>query len=348
MNWKRRAANGAGVLLALVLLATPAKGEPNNWEHWRSLNNVGNLFPQIVGIQQLPVVDWLGYPTTSITNPSTGRGRFFYSTTDNQMHCLNSDGSSCLSSAGAGGTVTNIATTGPIGGGPITTTGTITCTTCATSAGSETSGNVVTGAGGKAIQDSGVALSALQTTANVSAGCISGCYYALGLGDGATAAFAAGSALGTANQPAFFRIYNSQARSITTGCFEVTVLSAAGNADVAVYSVSGTALTRIWHTGAKSTTNIGAQCGTATVANLAAGQNYYVAFCADNIVATVGQLVGNAGGIPAIMGGANAPNTYGLNATDVSTGGVCPASATTTNITNNSVKLLATGLEVFN
>lgn len=39
-------------------------------------------------------------------------------------------GGSCTISGGGSGTVTSIATTGPIGGGTITTTGTITCTTC--------------------------------------------------------------------------------------------------------------------------------------------------------------------------------------------------------------------------
>lgn len=48
------------------------------------------------------------------------------------------------------GSVTNIATTAPIGGGPITTTGTITCTTCVTSAASLTNNAVVVGGGGQA------------------------------------------------------------------------------------------------------------------------------------------------------------------------------------------------------
>ena len=108
----------------------------------------GTATGQIVGLQQAPVLDYLGYPTTSITDPSTGRGRVFYSTTDNQLHCLNSDGSSCLSSAGGGGTVTNIATTGPISGGPITTTGTISCPTCTTSAAAITNNVLAKGSGG--------------------------------------------------------------------------------------------------------------------------------------------------------------------------------------------------------
>jgi hypothetical protein len=54
--------------------------------------------------------------------------------------------------AAGAGTVTNIATTSPITGGPITTTGTIACATCVTSAASLTSNALITGAGGQAAQ----------------------------------------------------------------------------------------------------------------------------------------------------------------------------------------------------
>lgn len=53
-------------------------------------------------------------------------------------------------STGGSGTVTNIATTGPITGGPITSTGTIACATCTTNASALTSGQLVVGAGGQA------------------------------------------------------------------------------------------------------------------------------------------------------------------------------------------------------
>lgn len=82
------------------------------------------------------------------------------------LQAVNTDGSGNISIAGGGGgggTVTNIATTAPITGGPIATTGTIACATCTTSAASLASGNVLTGAGSQALQDSGTALSALAT-----------------------------------------------------------------------------------------------------------------------------------------------------------------------------------------
>lgn len=55
------------------------------------------------------------------------------------------------SPCGSGGTVSSIATTSPIGGGPITTTGTITCTTCAVASGSLTSGLILTGNSGNQV-----------------------------------------------------------------------------------------------------------------------------------------------------------------------------------------------------
>jgi hypothetical protein len=96
---------------------------------------------------------------------TSGTGAPTGSCTANQIYVNQSNGNlySCsggswvLSGGGGSGTVTNIATTGPISGGPITTTGTISCPTCTTSAGSLASGNIVTGAGSKAVQDSGIA-----------------------------------------------------------------------------------------------------------------------------------------------------------------------------------------------
>lgn len=54
---------------------------------------------------------------------------------------------SIASSGGGGGGVTSVATTSPITGGTITSTGTIACATCVTSAAALTSGQLVAGAG---------------------------------------------------------------------------------------------------------------------------------------------------------------------------------------------------------
>lgn len=74
------------------------------------------------------------------------------SATSGHVATFNGTNGSLLQDGGAlpTGTVTSIATTGPIGGGTITATGTITCTTCVTSAASLTSGAVVIGSGSQA------------------------------------------------------------------------------------------------------------------------------------------------------------------------------------------------------
>ncbi len=94
---------------------------------------------------QEQILDFYGQPAAP-ANPPTNYGRVYYDTATSQMKCLNSDGTNCLSSAGTG-TVTSIATTSPITGGTITSTGTIACATCVTSAASLTSGAIVLGAG---------------------------------------------------------------------------------------------------------------------------------------------------------------------------------------------------------
>lgn len=66
----------------------------------------------------------------------------------------------------ASGTVTNIATTAPITGGPITTTGTIACATCAIGPGSSVAGNIpaFTNTDGVTLADSGLRVSPIFST----------------------------------------------------------------------------------------------------------------------------------------------------------------------------------------
>lgn len=68
------------------------------------------------------------------------------------------------SGGGGSGTVTSVATTSPITGGTFTTTGTIACATCVTSAASLTSGAIVIGGGSQA--------SATDTSATLTAGAL--------------------------------------------------------------------------------------------------------------------------------------------------------------------------------
>lgn len=68
-----------------------------------------------------------------------------------------------IGGGGGSGTVTSIATTSPITGGPITTTGTIGCATCTTNAAALTANALVIGGGGQATS----ALGSLGTTTTV-------------------------------------------------------------------------------------------------------------------------------------------------------------------------------------
>lgn len=68
--------------------------------------------------------------------------------------CVHTDASGNLTIAaadcGTGGSVTSVATSAPLGGGPITVTGTITCTTCTTNAAALTLNMPLVGGGGQA------------------------------------------------------------------------------------------------------------------------------------------------------------------------------------------------------
>lgn len=110
MQWKHVARYSTGVLLLLALWAIPANGNPDLtlpplpiFSDWML------AMPQIVGIQQVPVLDFNGYPDSSINNPSTGKGRVYFSTTTNQLTCITSTGASCMAGGGGGsGTVTSV------------------------------------------------------------------------------------------------------------------------------------------------------------------------------------------------------------------------------------------------
>lgn len=101
--------------------------------------------------------------------------------------CLTGNGTGAITGSGtcntSNATVSSIATTGPIGGGTITTTGTITCTTCVTSSAALTSNSLMIGAGSQA--------SAVTTTGT-------GVLTALGVNVGSAGAFVTfNGALGT-------------------------------------------------------------------------------------------------------------------------------------------------------
>jgi hypothetical protein len=92
-------------------------------------DNLGNLFfnGSTSGTAKIGVAAVAGTPCEillPVTSPTVGQ--FLQSAAPSSGNCQTS-----WATAGSG-TVTNIATTAPLGGGPITSTGTLTCTTCQT------------------------------------------------------------------------------------------------------------------------------------------------------------------------------------------------------------------------
>lgn len=122
------------------------------------------------GVSSVGLVGTANQVIVSGTSPITSSGTFTLSLPVNfptlgsvtDGHCtqwskvsstltLVDSGSTC-SGGGGGGSVTSIATSSPITGGTITTSGTIACPTCVTSAASLTSTAIMTGAGSQGSQ----------------------------------------------------------------------------------------------------------------------------------------------------------------------------------------------------
>jgi hypothetical protein len=306
-------------------------------------------------------------------NVTSGVGAPSGSCTANQIYINQSNGNiySCsggswvLSGGGASG-VTSVTGTSPVvsSGG---TTPAISCPTCTTSAAAITNNVLAKGSGGgqglanSTITDGGGGVQvgsptggaegagtinatglfvnggAAQVQTNVSTGCMVGCTYGVGNGEGFPLYGSTTIAMGTANQGQFVRFYNSSLRKLGNAVVRTATSSAGGHFSVGVYSISGTTATLIWTTGSQSTasatTNIAV---TPTSVNLLAGSSYYIAWCADNTTAT---LLGptNAGAANAFPSGTGGPaNTWGIDATDLCATGVLPSTVTTTNIVNNA------------
>lgn len=188
----------------------------------------------------------------------------------------------------------------------------------------------------KETADFNYTLSVSGDTAGTSVtGCTSGCSYILTTADEPAAAYAAnGPALASANQGRYVRFFNSMQRRLGNVCVNIWTASAGGHGDVGVYSVSGTTGTLRWHTGSFSTTSTGNICTTPTAYTMAAGANFYVAWCADSTTVLLTSFPHpNAA---SVNGGSGAPaNTWGPDATDTCSAGVLPNTITTTNITND-------------
>lgn len=104
-------------------------------------------------------------------------------------HCLLGNGTNYVDSSScntSSATVSSIATTAPLGGGTITTTGTLTCSTCTTNASALTSNVLVKGSGGQATQTSSITDNATTVTTTDTGGYVAPVFTA----NGTTAGFA--------------------------------------------------------------------------------------------------------------------------------------------------------------
>jgi len=174
----------------------------------------------------------------------------------------------------------------------------------------------------------------------VTMGCTSGCAYFVTLENTATPLLA-GAVVATANNVYVSRFWNSTQKLLgATGCVQVTTLDSGGTVDVGIYSLSGTTLTRQWHTGPLSTTTATQVCGTSlSTFTMLAGTNYYLAYCASNTTSIISEMYpgGPANASTKMLSGTSAPaNTFGINSTDVCSSGALLSTMSSTNITNNS------------
>jgi hypothetical protein len=145
------------VLQSKNLNAASANGELDLGANVASFGGVLGLLGATSGTAKIQVAAVAGTPNPLQLPTATG--------TSGQVLSTNGANPQVLSwiAAGGTGTVTNVATTSPITGGPITTTGTIACATCVTSAAALTSNQLMTGAGSQASQTLGT----LGTTTTV-------------------------------------------------------------------------------------------------------------------------------------------------------------------------------------
>lgn len=112
--------------------------------------------------------------TTDPTGTACAANALYVRSTNGFLYTCDA-GVFALLSGGSSGTVTNIATTGPITGGPITTTGTIACPTCTTSAAAITNNVLAKGSGGaqglanSSVTDNGTTVAATEPISSTGA-----------------------------------------------------------------------------------------------------------------------------------------------------------------------------------
>jgi hypothetical protein len=137
----------------------------------------------------------------------------------------------------------------------------------------------------------------------------------------------------------FARFWNSTPRKLGTTCIAgVQTADSGGHMHMGVYSIAGSTLTLQYDCGAMSTTGSApfqVVASSVTAYTMSSGQNYYIAYCADNSTSIPYTLLN----VPVIYGGGGLPsNAFGIDSADSCTASAAalPSTVTVTNITNTS------------
>ncbi len=132
-QWTVAFCNSTGVFCASTPL-TIGHSDPQDISV--SLRSVAPILPSI-----LPYLDLVAN-LSNPTNPDYGAARIFYNQNTARVEAIDPNGVNVLFGGSGGGGVSSIATTAPIVGGPITSTGTISCPACALGPGTSGAGHV--------------------------------------------------------------------------------------------------------------------------------------------------------------------------------------------------------------
>jgi hypothetical protein len=200
----------------------------------------------------------------------------------------------------------------------------------------------------------GITMSSANGVVGVAQGCSLACQYLLTL-ENTGVVVQNSAAASVVEQPNLFKFFNPTTKRLGTTAFTVITTAASSHYDVGVYSISGTALNLIWHTGSLSGSSTGQVTATiSSAAILSAGTTYYLAFCTDStslVVAGIGGAGGTATNFSNFFGGAGSPaNTFGQdgNAADKCSLGVLPSTLTSTNITNSTTQVVVPAVLISN
>ncbi len=159
-QWTVAFCNSTGVFCASTPL-TIGHSDPQDISV--SLRSVAPILPSI-----LPYLDLVAN-LSNPGNPDYGAARIFYNQNTARVEAIDPNGVNVLFGGGGGGGVSNIATTAPIVGGPITSTGTISCPACAMGPGTSVAGHIAifSGTNGLTLADGGTPVTLSLTTGTI-------------------------------------------------------------------------------------------------------------------------------------------------------------------------------------